>query len=88
MNNEKNRIIENLDNLCKRLQDDYNNIISFKQYEEDRVVLNNTIEILETLTSYIEYERNTYPINCTLNKFLNILQGKYIGMKWKEIVKE
>ena len=41
--------IESLDNLCRRLQDDYNNINVFNQKEEDRLVVYNVIETLENI---------------------------------------
>ena len=79
-------IIEILDSLCKRLQDDYNGINEFYQYEEDRLVVYNTIEILETLREYINFERNICPYNETLDKFIEILDGKHLGKTLKEII--
>lgn len=40
-------MIKDLDDLCKRLQVDYVDGIPFEQYEEDRLIVNNTIDILE-----------------------------------------
>lgn len=35
------------DNLCKRLQDDYNNIKDFEQHEEDRLIIYTLLEIID-----------------------------------------
>lgn len=46
----ENYLIDNIDlfdNLCKRLQDDYNNVKQFQQTEEDRLILYNLIELVE-----------------------------------------
>lgn len=38
-----------LDNLTKRLQDDYNNNKAFEQKEEDRLALCNILEIFDNI---------------------------------------
>ena len=38
-----------LDNLCKRLQDNYNNDVEFEQHEEDRLVIYNILEKIDKL---------------------------------------
>ena len=38
-----------LDNLCKRLQDNYNNDVEFEQHEEDRLVIYNILEKIDAL---------------------------------------
>ena len=80
-----NNIIEQLDDLCARLQGDYGGGEPFEQDEEDRLVIYNVIEILETLNKYIKFERSTYPCNDTLDHFLEILDGKHLGKKWEDI---
>ncbi len=40
-------IIADLDDLCKRLQDDCDDSVPFKQSEEDRLTVYNAIELLE-----------------------------------------
>lgn len=80
-----NDIIKQLDNLCARLQGDYGGGEPFEQDEEDRLVIYNVIEILETLRKYIKFERSTYPCNDTLDHFLEILDGKHLGKKWEDI---
>lgn len=40
-------IIADLDDLCKRLQDDYDDSVPFKQSEEDRLTVYNAIELFE-----------------------------------------
>ena len=40
-------IISDLDDLCKRLQDDYNGDSAFEQGEDDRLAIYNAIELLE-----------------------------------------
>ena len=42
-----NGIITDLDDLCKRLQDNYNDGVPFEQSEEDRLTVYNAIELLE-----------------------------------------
>ncbi len=37
-----------LDSLCKRLQNNYNNDTAFEQAEEDRLIIYNILEMLET----------------------------------------
>ena len=51
-NNEINikDVIADLDDLCKRLQDNYNDGIPFEQTEEDRLAVYNAIELLAKLT--------------------------------------
>lgn len=44
---DRQELIKELDDLCKRLQDDYNGVKEFKQYEEDRLVVYDVIELLE-----------------------------------------
>ena len=36
-----------LDDLCGRLQDDYNDIQAFEQTEEDRIIIYNILELLD-----------------------------------------
>ena len=38
-----------LDNLCKRLQDNYNNDVEFEQHEEDRLIIYNILEKIDEL---------------------------------------
>lgn len=38
-----------LDDLCKRLQDDYNSIKEFEQCEEDRLIIYNILEYIDEL---------------------------------------
>lgn len=45
----KQELINELDNLCRRLQDDYNGKCPFVQSEEDRIAVYDTIEYLENL---------------------------------------
>ena len=47
-----------LDNLCKKLQDNYNDDIKFEQSEEDRIVIYNILEIIdnEELKEIIKYK--------------------------------
>lgn len=42
------RLITNLDDLCKRLQDDYNGGEIFSQSEEDRLTVYTAIELIES----------------------------------------
>lgn len=44
---DRQGLIKELDDLCKRLQDDYNGVKEFEQYEEDRLAIYTTIELLE-----------------------------------------
>ena len=85
MDNSRKELIRELDDLCKRLQDDYNDGLEFEQYEEDRLCVYNVIEILETLSEAIEFERNTHLCNDTLDRFLEILDCKHLGKNWQEI---
>ena len=41
-----NNLISDLDTLCRKLQDNYNDGKKFVQTEEDRVALYNAIELL------------------------------------------
>lgn len=70
-------IVKMLDNLCKRLQDDYNGINQFEQLEEDRLVIYNVIEILEKTKKLVSDELNTYSCNDTLEKILRYLEGNF-----------
>lgn len=44
---QRQDLIENLDSLCARLQDDYNGNKPFEQCEEDRLAVYDVIELLE-----------------------------------------
>ena len=39
-----------LDDLAKRLQDNYNNDVPFEQYEEDRLVICGILDIFDEIT--------------------------------------
>lgn len=42
-------VYSDLDNLCKRLQDSYNNQKEFCQCEEDRLILYNILEFIDNI---------------------------------------
>ena len=75
---EKNTLIKDLDDLCKRLQDDFNGGQKFEPYEEDRLLIYNTIETLESLESFVKEQLSTYPCNETLENILKIINGEYL----------
>ena len=79
MNSEENfkSIIKIMDDLCKRLQDDYNDGIPFEQYEEDRLVIYSVIEILEKTKKFVDEELSTYPCNDTLETISRYLCGDF-----------
>lgn len=70
-------LITSLDCLCKRLQDNYNNGITFEQYEEDRLIIYNVIEILEKTKKLVDFELSMYPCNDTLEEISRYLTGDF-----------
>ena len=52
-----NALIMNLDDLAKRLQDNYNDGTEFKQTEEDRLAVYDTIEYLSEVVFKLEHEK-------------------------------
>lgn len=68
-------LITVLDDLCKRLQDDYNLVKPFDQYEEDRLVIYNVIERLEKIETFVSEQLSTYPVNDTLETIQRYLYG-------------
>ena len=70
-------LITSLDGLCKRLQDNYNNGIIFEQYEEDRLIIYNVIEILEKTKKLVDFELSMYPCNDTLEEISRYLTGDF-----------
>lgn len=72
-----NSTIRILDDLCKRLQDDYNCIKDFEQYEEDRLTVYSVIEILEKTKRFVDDELMTYACNDTLEKIQKYLCGDF-----------
>lgn len=84
MNNENNfkNLITGLDDLCKRLQDNYNDGTLFEQCEEDRLLINNAIEILEKTKKIVDYELSTYPCNDTLEEISRCLSGDFEKYDW------
>lgn len=72
-----NKVFENilidLDDLCFRLQEDYGVGEQFEQKDEDRLVVYNTIEILENLERFVKGQLSTYPCNETLETILKIM---------------
>lgn len=77
-------LIKILDDLCKRLQDDYNGIDIFEQYEEDRLAVYNVIEILEKTKKFVDYQLSTYPCNENLEIISNCLVGNFDGIEFLE----
>lgn len=74
MNNDNfKKILIDLDDLCKRLQDDYNGEEKFEQKEEDRLVVYNIVEIMHTLEKFVEFQLSTYPCNDTLETIASII---------------
>lgn len=73
MKNGINEIISDLNDLGGRLVKDYNNIKKFEQYEEDRLLVYDTMDMLFTLKTFIEMELSTYPCNETLETMLSIM---------------
>lgn len=53
---QNKEMLSQLDDLCKRLQDDYAGTKPFKQKEEDRLLLANLCDCLENLDVEIEAE--------------------------------
>ena len=45
------RVFQDLDDLCQRLQDDYNGDATFEQTEEDRLAVYHACDLLEFLLS-------------------------------------
>lgn len=78
----ENNLIKNLDDLCKRLQDDYNNVKPFEQLEEDRLAIYNIIEILTKTKRFVDYQLSTYPCNVTLERISKYLIGEFEDYEW------
>ena len=74
-------LIKDLDSLYKRLKDNYNDGIEFEQFEEDRLVIYNVIEILEKTKKFVDDELKTYPINETLETISNYLSGDFCELE-------
>jgi hypothetical protein len=92
-NDNFKKILIDLDDLCKRLQDDYNGEEEFEQKEEDRLVVYNIVEIMHTLEKFVEFQLSTYPFNDTLETIASIinlqttideLNEKYSLKQWLE----
>jgi hypothetical protein len=81
----KNKYIKDLIDIHTRLINDYNGVEEFEQYEEDRLVIGNVIELLDTTIKYVKFQLSTYPCNDMLENILKLLTGNIEEYELKEM---